>query len=110
MMFNKTAVGILSLSLLSGCVFSTEEVRTEKFNLTYKDGSTFCEGTYRHTKRFPFSKETTEKIGIWECFHPNGKLRSHHEFDDSGNFVSGKTYNLNGGLVSSEVDEGDVSI
>ncbi|MDO9260840.1 MAG: hypothetical protein Q7U08_02725 [Flavobacteriaceae bacterium] len=82
------------------------ERETQKIVVKYNNGNIYCEGTYLVDKEV---KTPLYFIGIWKYYYPNGNLSSVSELDDTGEWISHKSYRLNGILKSASITKDNIS-
>ena len=92
-------VSIVILLITSSCI--RKEFEPEIIRLEFKDKSIYCEGQHR-VNRSLLSKEKN-RIGIWKFYHPNGQLKSIHEYDKKGELTNCKEYNWDGQLINTGI-------
>jgi len=90
---------MILILIINGCN-TTQELDPEVILLKFKDGATFCEGSHRVYKRG--LRVRKNRVGYWKFYYPNGKLEILAEYDNYGELLNSKNYNMDGKLIQSQ--------
>nr|WP_315132994.1 hypothetical protein [uncultured Flavobacterium sp.] len=102
-MKTKNIYGILIgiLIIFCGCNDKQKIYKdTQKVIIKYNNGKVFCEGMYSLNKK---NGLPLKKVGVWKFYNANDTLVSFQQYDNSGELINYRKYNIDGVLQRSAV-------
>jgi len=103
----RSFAAITLLIIVTGCR-SREETAEQRVSMQYADGTVFCAGQLRVTKRRGKVRER-ERTGVWTYRYPDGKIEQELEYDGKGEIGKRRTFAPDGRLESEETHTADSS-
>ncbi len=103
----RSVVSVTLLLFAMGCR-SREETAEQRVSIQFADGTVFCAGQLRVTKRRGKVRERA-RTGIWTYRYPDGKIEQEIEYDSDGDVSKCRQFAPDGKLESEETHTDDSS-